>query len=129
MTTATQTRAERIEEYIDRDAWASVLYKVADAISAFDEKSDDLIADAKLADLIMQMGSDAVSPIEDELWPGGDGVSSGGAESDAAMTRTMALEAAILIRLTTTEAQEYLRYEGARMAALAASRMKAADSA
>ncbi len=100
MAAATQTRAERIEEYVVRDAWGSVLYQLGEATSGL--KMDD-------EDLLSNMSSEVISPIIQDLWPddpdGEKWATEDNPEFEAAATRTMILEAAILAQLTTLDAQ------------------------
>ncbi len=122
MAAPTKTRAERIEEYVLRDAWSTVLYDAHIATSSLEiDNSGEIASDA---------AGEMLGPIERELWPealDGDGSPEGDLEYEAASTRGMILASAILAQLTTREAQNFLVSEAARLAKLADDRGKAAD--
>lgn len=108
--TVERERHERIDEYVLRDAWSTVIYKLAGELGV-NGKTDVFSAE----DLFR------------ELWPtpeddDGD-YPSGDPEFEMASTRTIALEAAILAGLATGDARDYLVREAARLAKLAADRV------
>ena len=109
---AEKTRAELIEEYVLRDALSIVLSNVGEACAdLFDRSVQDIAADLD-------------GPLFCSLWPDEDPPAvPESAEHLLASNRGTALTAAILVRLTTTETQDYLRVEAARLAKLAADRL------
>lgn len=64
MAAATQTRAEQIDEYVLRDAWSSLLVKIATATD-----SDNPEQGGPLDDLLSTMFGENMGPLERELWP------------------------------------------------------------
>jgi hypothetical protein len=112
MAAATLSRAERIEEYILRDAWTTVLIDAGQATSELHIDDEDILANAT---------SEVLGPIEEELWPDDP---ENNPEYQAATTRSIALTSAILAQLTTVEAQDFFASEAARLTKLAADRLK-----
>lgn len=114
---AERTRADLLEEFVLRDAWASVLGKIADATEPEGHRPID--GDG----VVLELESELVGRRDVDLFSPGPHRDPGGPEYEWAYTRSIALEAAILMKLTTREAQDDLREEAARLARLAADRM------
>jgi hypothetical protein len=112
----TKTRAEQIDEYVIRETRGVALYNVLMA-------AGDLVTD-EAGGFVEDLAAELSNPLAMELWPTNVIISmEGDPEWEAATTRAIASTAAVLMQLTTTHAQDYLRAEGARLAALAAERM------
>jgi hypothetical protein len=119
--TGPQSRADLIDEYVLREAWTGLLYKIMETTSGLLRDQDETDS---LVEILAAICGDALAGLERELWPAEVTSNPGDhPEYDDAITRSIALEAAILARLTTAEAQAYLPVEASRLAKLAADRL------
>lgn len=126
------TRNEQLDQYVLLDTWVGVVQTLAESLRACGHEEHFLVDEVRLAGAF-----DLVTELEHELWsddvldeqvgPGFD--QQAHAEYQGAMTRTIAAEAALLARLTTTELQDVLRSESARLSLLAADRIGKAGGA
>ncbi len=120
MAAATQTRAERIDEYVLRHALSLALVNV-------DIACGDLI-DEQFS--VQDIASDLDGPLFGELWPDEDPPEvPESIEHQLTDVRGTALAAAILAQITTTEAQDYFRVEAARLAKLTVDHLREATGA
>jgi len=118
MAAATPTRGEKIEDYVVRDALSTVLSNVG-------EVCDELFTVS-----VQDIAAELDGPLFRSLWPDEDPPEiPESIEHQIADIRAIALTAAILADLTTTEAQDYLREEAARLAKLAADHLRKATDA
>jgi hypothetical protein len=121
-TKAPISRADRIENYVQLSASSGLLYKLVEATTQDDDEPGD-------EHPVSAMGDSLMGDLDVELWadPDADG-DPAGPEYEAAVTRAIMLEAAVLMQLTTADAQNFLRMEAARLANLAADRMAASNA-
>lgn len=118
--TTTDARAAKVDEYVARHAWGSVLQTIAESMNGIDNDPYE--------NLLMRMLSEAVEPLERELFSADATDEEMPRAPDypeymATMTRHIALEAWILAKLATEDTQEYLRERAADLTKLVAERL------